>query len=226
MIKSTIVTQDNFSKKPRNKLWDATLNEIQSMAWTYGVPVDSTLIHAMSTLDRIKFGGLYSNTPEPIGHGQTISQPFMVAIMTQLLINHTPDFSQVIEIGTGSGYQAALLSNYYAQVSSFERIQPLHLQAKSRLSNYTNIECILDHGNTLSPDHQASALIATCGVTGPCPSNWVKALKNHGVCLVPQKSYSDSTMQLRLYQKTHDRLIELQQKKPVYCRFVPFINKD
>lgn len=88
----------------------------------------------------------YANRPLPIGHGQTISQPFIVALMTQLLDPQPED--RVLEIGTGSGYQAAVLAQLVARVHTIEIVQPLGEQAAERLRElgYTNIEVRIGDG--------------------------------------------------------------------------------
>lgn len=88
----------------------------------------------------------YANRPLPIGHGQTISQPFIVALMTQLLDLQPED--RALEIGTGSGYQAAVLAHLVARVHTIEIVQPLGEQAAERLRElgYTNIEVRIGDG--------------------------------------------------------------------------------
>ncbi len=83
----------------------------------------------------------YANGPLPIGHGQTISQPYIVALMTDLLA--CGPNARVLEVGTGSGYQAAVLSRVVAKVYSVEIIPELAQQASERLARlgYTNVEC-------------------------------------------------------------------------------------
>ncbi len=73
----------------------------------------------------------YENTALPIGQGQTISQPYIVARMTELLLKHSP--SRVLEIGTGSGYQAAILAQLVPELCTVERIKSLQIQARQRL---------------------------------------------------------------------------------------------
>ncbi|TMB95605.1 MAG: protein-L-isoaspartate(D-aspartate) O-methyltransferase [Chloroflexi bacterium] len=82
----------------------------------------------------------YENRPLPIGYGQTISQPLIVGLMTQALMLHGNE--KVLELGTGSGYQAAVLSRLAARVISVERIAPLSEQAAGRLARlgYTNVD--------------------------------------------------------------------------------------
>jgi protein-L-isoaspartate(D-aspartate) O-methyltransferase len=89
----------------------------------------------------------YEDHPLSIGYGQTISQPYMVAIMTELMDIKPTD--KVLEIGTGSGYQTAILAELANYVVSIERIKELAEQAKRRLENlgYTNIEIICGDGS-------------------------------------------------------------------------------
>ncbi len=91
-------------------------------------------------------GQAYYNGPLPIGHGQTISQPYIVALMTDLLELQPGD--RVLEVGTGSGYQAAVLSQLVEQVYTLEVIAPLSQQAAERFKQlgYTNIECRISDG--------------------------------------------------------------------------------
>lgn len=111
-----------------------------------------SVMQAMQEVDRADFvDGFYKlqafeNGPLPIGHGQTISQPYIVALMTDLL-DLTPQ-SVVLEIGTGSGYQAAILSRLAKQVYSVEKIAALAKSAAQRLKTlgYTNIETRCDNG--------------------------------------------------------------------------------
>ena len=76
----------------------------------------------------------YVNRPLPIGYGQTISQPFIVAMMTELLDPKPGE--KILEIGTGSGYQAAVLTEFTKDVYTIEIVQPLHQQAKGRLTRF------------------------------------------------------------------------------------------
>jgi protein-L-isoaspartate(D-aspartate) O-methyltransferase len=87
----------------------------------------------------------YRNSPLPIGHGQTISQPFIVALMTDLL-NTAPDHV-ILEIGTGSGYQAAVLADLVEHVYSVEIVEPLVLTARKTLSRLGYHNVTIQHGD-------------------------------------------------------------------------------
>lgn len=91
----------------------------------------------------------YEDTALPIGHGQTISQPYIVARMTELLLASDKPLEKVLEVGTGSGYQVAILSKLITKVYTVERIQPLYKQARDLLDElgYRNIRTSLSDGS-------------------------------------------------------------------------------
>jgi protein-L-isoaspartate(D-aspartate) O-methyltransferase len=115
----------------------------------------------------------YADHPLPIGHGQTISQPYIVALMTELLELETTD--RVLEVGTGSGYQAAILAEIVAEVYTIEIIEPLATQARDRFQRlgYSNIHALHADGYfgweenapfdaiivTAAPDHIPQPLV-------------------------------------------------------------------
>lgn len=106
--------------------------------WTGRSALSPRVLHALRATDRAAFMPIsaaakaYADAPYPIGHGQTISQPFIVALMTDLL-DLTPE-SRVLEIGTGSGYQAAILARLAREVFSIETIPALSHQARQALA--------------------------------------------------------------------------------------------
>jgi len=121
--------------------------------------LDSRVMAAMADVPRHKFVPdreqlyAYANGPLPIGHGQTISQPYIVALMTDLL-ECGPD-DRVLEVGTGSGYQAAVLSRVVARVYSVEIIADLARQAAERLAclGYANVETLHADGYAGWPEN-------------------------------------------------------------------------
>jgi protein-L-isoaspartate(D-aspartate) O-methyltransferase len=113
---------------------------------------DPRILEAMRKIPRHLFvpdalrGAAYEDRPLPIGEGQTISQPYIVAVMTELLEPHPND--RILEIGTGSGYQAALLSQLVARVISVERLPAIADQAKNNLQNLgiSNVDVMVGDG--------------------------------------------------------------------------------
>ncbi len=107
----------------------------------------------------------YDNTALPIGHGQTISQPFIVARMTELLIGFDV-LKNVLEVGTGSGYQTAVLAELGMTVYTVERLEPLYQQTRQRLRSmgYQRVRCRLSDGSWGLPDYAPfEGIIVTAG---------------------------------------------------------------
>lgn len=160
----------------------------------------------------------YLNVPLPIGHGQTISQPYVVAIMTDLL-KPTPD-SKVLEIGTGSGYQAAILAELVKHVYSIEIIRPLGEQATRRLSRqgYRNVTTKIGDGYYGWADNAPFDAIVVTAAASHIPPPLIKQLKIGGRMVIPVGSRF-LTQQLLLITKEGENKITTRQILPV--RFVP-----
>lgn len=129
----------------------------------------------------------YEDTALPIGHGQTISQPYIVARMTQLLIEHDQPVNYVLEIGTGSGYQTAVLSRLVTRVYSVERIKALQQQTQRLLRDLTIRNVKLKHtdGGMGMPEYAPfDAIIVTAAPEG-IPRGLVAQLKTGGVMVMP-----------------------------------------
>jgi protein-L-isoaspartate(D-aspartate) O-methyltransferase len=129
----------------------------------------------------------YEDTALPIGHGQTISQPYIVARMTEVLAEHTNPINYVLEVGTGSGYQTAILSRLVTRVFSVERIKALHLHAQKLLRQLTIRNVKLKHtdGGMGMPEYAPfDAIIVTAAPEG-IPLSLVNKLKTGGVMVMP-----------------------------------------
>ena len=188
-------------------------------------PIDDRILAVMSKLDRQDFGGTEEDKPCSIGYGQTISQPFMVAMMTDMVINEARNFQFACEIGAGSGYQVAILSEFFDHVLGIERVGPLAKSARQRLSHlgYTKVEIRHASGWSLEESH-LDVLMATCGVLGEIPDSWIKSLQQGGLLLLPYAKEDVNKMALTLWQKSGGNLKKITRHKlPLYCRFVPFI---
>jgi protein-L-isoaspartate(D-aspartate) O-methyltransferase len=163
----------------------------------------------------------YNDCPIPIGEGQTISQPYMVALMTQCLgLNK---LARVLEVGTGSGYQTAVLAELCKEVYSIERIESLANCARQRLErlDYKNITIIHGDGSLGEPEspQQTNAIIVTAASPGNLDHLFLQ-LSPSGKLVVPVGDRENQI--LKLFTKSQNRTIE----EPICgCRFVPLIGQ-
>ena len=161
----------------------------------------------------------YGDGPLPIGHDQTISQPYIVAFMTEALGPEPGD--RVLEIGTGSGYQAAVLSGLVAEVYSIELVEPLARRAQDDLQRlgYRNVKVRAGDGYLGWPEAAPfDVIIVTCAPE-QVPEALVKQLKVGGRMIVPVGSQWGA-QELYLLRKSAQGL-EKQAVLPV--RFVPMV---
>jgi len=162
----------------------------------------------------------YEDHPLPIGHGQTISQPYVVAFMTEQLNLQSAD--RVLEIGTGSGYQAAVLSRLAAEVYSIEIIDALTQMAAENLKRIgcTNVWLKSGDGYLGWPEHAPyDAIIVTCAPT-QVPRPLLEQLKSGGRMIIPVGERSEQM--LYVFEKRGEHL-EKQAVLPV--RFVPMTGR-
>lgn len=158
----------------------------------------------------------YEDGPLPIGHMQTISQPYVVAFMTQQLAPQPSD--RVLEIGTGSGYQAAVLSQLVAELFSIEIVESLAKRAETDLKRlgYTNIHVRAGDGSKGWPEEAPfDSIIVTCAPEA-VPHPLVEQLKDHGRMIIPVGPIGNQN--LVLLRKQHGRL---EQSMVLPVRFVP-----
>ncbi|MEN8179978.1 MAG: protein-L-isoaspartate(D-aspartate) O-methyltransferase [Pseudomonadota bacterium] len=164
----------------------------------------------------------YYNGPLPIGHGQTISQPYIVALMTDLLEPEAGD--RILEVGTGSGYQAAVLSQVVEQVYTLEVIEPLSQQAAERFKqlNYTNIECRVGDGYEGWPEESPFDGIIVTAAAPMIPPALIEQLKPGARLVIPigQPYYHQD---LVLVEK--DAEGEITVKDILGVAFVPLVRK-
>ncbi len=194
----------------------------------YGLK-DPSVLQAMTGVPRHFFvprviaSRAYYDTPLPIGFGQTISQPYMVAEMTrQLQLKPT---SRVLEIGTGSGYQAAVLTEFTRHVYSIEIVKPLAVAAKARFKNlgYHVIKTKRGDGYYGWPDHAPfDAIIVTCAA-GQIPPPLVRQLAKGGRMVIPVGG-AFSRQSLMLVVK--DKKGKVRSRSLMGVRFVPLRRKD
>ena len=160
----------------------------------------------------------YRNRPLPIGHGQTISQPYIVAIMTDLL-KLTPE-DRVLEVGTGSGYQAAVLAELAKEVYSIEIIEPLGKRARDLLKKlgYDNIETRIGDGYYGWEAHAPFDAIIVTAAADHIPPPLIAQLKPGGRMMIPVGSRF-MTQQLVVVEKDSNSNVTTRMILPV--RFVP-----
>ena len=162
----------------------------------------------------------YTDSPLPIGHGQTISQPFIVAYMTSLL--ELTENSKVLEVGTGSGYQAAVLTEFTPYVYTIEIVEPLGRSAEKTLleKGYKTVKVKIADGYKGWPQFAPfDAIIVTCA-PDHIPPDLLQQLRGGGKLIIPV-TLSDQTQDLILVSKDKQGKITQQSTLPV--RFVPML---
>ncbi len=187
---------------------------------------DERVLAAMGRVPREIFvstgqwASAYEDRPLPIGHGQTISQPLMVAMMTEALDLEGPE--KVLEVGTGSGYQAAILAELASHVVTVERIADLAQKAEEALRKlgYHNVEVHLA-GPVLGWPEKApyDAIVVSAGAP-KVPRDLVDQLAVHGRLVIPVGSRYEQNL-LKVTKREHDTITE--DLGP--CRWVPLIGE-
>jgi protein-L-isoaspartate(D-aspartate) O-methyltransferase len=161
----------------------------------------------------------YEDMPLPIGCGKTISQPFMVALMTDLLAIEEHD--RVLEVGTGLGYQAAILAELAEQVFSVEIIEELAKDGESRLraAGYTNVQLRLGDGSRGWAEHAPFDKIIVTAAPEHIPQGLLEQLKAGGKMVLPIGV--EDEQKLVLLEKGRNRQVRTRELLPV--RFSPLI---
>ena len=189
--------------------------------------VDVRVLKAMATVPRHRFvppelrNLAYRDTPLPIGQDQTISQPYIVALMSQLLA--VEPGRRVLEIGTGSGYQAAVLAEMGVLVFTIEIVPELGRQAISVLDalGYHNIRVKIGDGYQGWPEHAPfDAIIVTCA-PGSVPEPLKAQLAERGRMVIPVGEEGGQQLLLLIKQNG-----EINQEKIVDVRFVPMVDEQ
>jgi protein-L-isoaspartate(D-aspartate) O-methyltransferase len=165
----------------------------------------------------------YLDTPLPIGHGQTISQPYIVALMTELARPRATD--RALEIGTGSGYQAAVLSPLVKELSTIEVVEPLATEAKERLAalGYGNVTVRAGDGYAGWPERAPFDVILVTAAPERVPPALLEQLAPGGRMVIPVGRQDDEQW-LRVVEKDAGGRIRTREEIPV--RFVPMIKKQ
>ena len=164
----------------------------------------------------------YQNRPLPIGHGQTISQPYIVALMTDLA--RVEPGHKVLEVGTGSGYQAAILAHLAKAVYTIEIIEPLGRQAAERVAKlrYDNVHVRVGDGYHGWDEHAPYDAILVTAAASHIPPPLIRQLKPGGRMVIPVGAQF-LIQHLMLIEKRPDGTVSTRQILPV--RFVPLTGK-
>ena len=189
---------------------------LHATSYAGGKEIDYRVQKAMRMIPRHNFVPHfpYEDRPMPIGHGQTISQPFIVAYMTDML--DISPLHTVLEIGTGSGYQAAILSEVALKVFTVERIKTLADQTKILLEHYSNVHMKTGNGYKGWKENAPYDRIIVTAMPDYIPKSLVNQLKEGGKMIIPVRG------NLILVTKTGKTYTK---KSLIGVRFVPLVNE-
>ncbi len=164
----------------------------------------------------------YDDTPLPIGHGQTISQPYIVALMTQLVRPRPTD--RALEIGTGSGYQAAILARLVREVYTIEIVEPLAREAEARLRTLEvgNVTVRTGDGYRGWPERAPFDIVVVTAAPDHLPPALLEQLAPGGRLVIPIGPRGGSQV-LRLFEKDREGRVASHDVAPVL--FVPLVRE-
>ena len=204
---------ENYKQQIENMIETCNLH---ATSYHGGKKINLKIQEAMRTIPRHNFVKHfpYQDKPIPIGHGQTISQPFIVAYMTDML--DIDPSHKVLEIGTGSGYQAAILSEVASKVYTVERIKKLAEQSKIPLEHYSNVHMKVGNGYKGWKENAPYDRIIVTAMPDYIPKSLVNQLKEGGKMIIPVRG------NLILVTKTGKTYTE---KSLIGVRFVPLVNE-
>lgn len=208
-----------FSSDPKQRMIDEHLR-------ARGVR-DERVLAAMARVPRERFvadetfGEAYADAALPIACGQTISQPYIVAMMSEAL--ELTGREKVLEIGTGSGYQTAILAELAAEVFSIERHADLSRAAEERLRalGYDNIQLRIGDGSLGWPEASPFDRIILTAAGRSCPPPLWEQLGEGGLLIGPFGGAEQQEMQI--LRKRHDQALTTRS---IPCRFVPLVSGD
>ena len=224
LVTMDVCADDQFAAQRQQLLREIRQDVADTTRYIGRSALNERVMSAMGTVPRHEFvlpsmqSVAYENRPLPIGHGQTISQPYIVALMTDLVDPHKAD--TVLEIGTGSGYQAAILSKLVKKVYSIEIVTALGRSSARRLQGlaYDNVETRIGDGYFGWPEQGPFDAIVVTAASSHIPPPLVQQLKPGGIMLIPVGSQFQ-VQQLTLVKKDEAGGVVTRQVLPV--RFVP-----
>ena len=218
--------EENFSAQRARMVAEIDAMARETRAETGRERFSAAVMAAMARVPRHQFVPLeqmrdaYRNAPLPIGHGQTISQPYIVALSTELAEPRAGHV--VLEIGTGSGYQAAVLAEIVQQVYSIELLEPLGRNAAERLARlgYRNVEVRIGDGYQGWPERSPFDSIVVTAAAPSIPPALVAQLKVGGKLVIPVGG-TQEVQELLVATRRADGGIDTRKVLPV--RFVPLV---
>ena len=223
----TIIFLSISCKGHDNELYQLRMNMIETQIKKRGI-TDQTILDAMKEVNRHEYVQenferlAYSDRPVPIGFGQTISQPYIVAFMSHKL--NVASHHKVLEIGTGSGYQAAVLAELSDHVYTIEIITELAKRAEKVLkkNDYDNITIRIGDGYKGWPEHAPFDRIMVTAAPKEIPEKLVEQLAPGGIMVLP---VGETVMMQYLWLITKDNDGQIEKEKILPVRFVPMVKK-
>ena len=223
----TIIFLSISCKGHDNELYQLRMNMIETQIKKRGI-TDQTILDAMKEVNRHEYVQenferlAYSDRPVPIGFGQTISQPYIVAFMSHKL--NVASHHKVLEIGTGSGYQAAVLAELSDHVYTIEIIPELAKRAEKVLkkNDYDNITIRIGDGYKGWPEHAPFDRIMVTAAPKEIPEKLVEQLAPGGIMVLP---VGETVMMQYLWLITKDNDGQIEKEKILPVRFVPTVKK-
>jgi protein-L-isoaspartate(D-aspartate) O-methyltransferase len=188
---------------------------------------DERVLEAMGRVPREHFVGdrdrrkAYRDMPLRIGHGQTISQPYMVAVICQAA--EVRDGHSILDIGTGSGYQAAVLAELGANVHTIERIPELAERARRHLADagYVNVDVHVGDGSLGLPEHAPYDAIVVAAAAPAMPESLYEQLRARGRLVVPVGGQEGQRLEVIVRSSQGPAVA-----RSVPCRFVPLVGAE
>ncbi len=227
LINGNLQAEEDSYKEERVRMVDQTIARGSLLGRT--AVEDEKVLEAMRTVLRHEFvperqkSQAYADRPLPIGYGQTISQPYIVAIMTEMLEVKSED--HVLEIGAGSGYQAAVLAELVEEVYTIEIVEALGKEAQERMErlNYDNVHLKIGDGYHGWEEKAPFDAIIVTAAAAHIPPPLVEQLKPGGKMVIPVGP-PFMTQNLVIVSKLEDGSIRQRNVMPV--RFVPFTRAE
>jgi protein-L-isoaspartate(D-aspartate) O-methyltransferase len=228
-VTSVSCQEKTVKEADAEKEFDRMRLEMVDLLRSYYKIKDQAVLKAMEKVRRHVFipekhrkgYGAYGDHPCPIGYGQTISQPFIVAYMTEGM--HLTKGEKILEVGTGSGYQAAILAEMGIEVYTIEIIPELAEHARKVLEQegYKNVHVLTGDGYKGWPEQAPfDAIIITCGPEN-IPDTLVKQLKDGGRMILPLGPVN--AQRLVILRKKNGKVM---QEDDIMVRFVPMVHGD